>query len=84
MPRGRVPLPPTTALGAAMRERRATSTGEEAAGELGIFGNTYYRLERGAHRPSYDTALKLAAWLGWSVEQVMTAATQPPSTPELP
>jgi hypothetical protein len=38
----------------------------------------YYRLERGTHRPSYDSAVKLARWLGWTVEQVMEAAAAPP------
>ena len=59
-----------------MRVRRDGSTGEEAAEILGVFRNTYYRLERGTHRPSFDTARKLAAWLGWTTDQVMDAADQ--------
>lgn len=34
-------------------------------------------MERGTHRPSYDTAKKLAAWLGWTTDQVMEAAGRP-------
>lgn len=50
----------------------------QAIGErTGVPYTTLSRLERGVHRPSYDTAVKLAAWLGWTVEQVMTAATEP-------
>lgn len=52
-------------------------TGDQAADELEIYRNTYYRLERGTHRPSYDTAKKLAAWLGWTTDQVMEAAGRP-------
>ena len=37
---------------------------------------TFSYLERGLHRPTADTALKLARWLGWSVERVMEAAIQ--------
>lgn len=43
---------------------------------------TLSRLERGTHRPSYDTAVKLARWLGWTVEQVMEAASAPAPTQE--
>lgn len=39
--------------------------------------SAYYRIERGMHRPSYDTAVKLAAWLGWTVERVMDASSTP-------
>jgi hypothetical protein len=42
------------------------------------------RLERGTHRPTYDTAVKLAAWLGWTTDQVMQAAAQPAPTTDTP
>ena len=35
---------------------------------------TLSRLERGTHSPSAATALALARWLGWSVEEVLVAA----------
>lgn len=54
------------------------------AAELGMDHDHYYRLERGTHVPSYPTAVKLAAWLGWTVERVMDSASEPvpPSTQE--
>ena len=67
-------LPPGSLLGRAIRDRRGLTTQAEAAIELGIVPLTLSRIERGTHRPSYDTAVKLAAWLGWTVEQVMEAA----------
>lgn len=70
-------LPPGTLLGRAIRDRRGPTTQAEAAAGLGIVSLTLSRIERGTHRPSYDTAVKLAAWLGWSVEQVMNAAAEP-------
>lgn len=70
----RGPSPPRTALGVALRRRRAGRTGIEVASDLEIDHDHYYRLERGTHRPSYDTAVKLAAWLGWTTDQVMQAA----------
>jgi DNA-binding XRE family transcriptional regulator len=44
---------------------------------VGIPQATLSRLERGKHRPNTDTARKLAAWLGWSLEQVLDAAEAP-------
>lgn len=49
----------------------------DAADRIGVSRSGLAGVERGTHRPSYDTAVKLAAWLGWTVEQVMTAATEP-------
>lgn len=66
---------PATALAVAIQARRGGGTSQEdAAAALGLTGVTLSRLERGAHRPSYDTAVKLARWLGWTVEAVMEAA----------
>lgn len=68
-----------------MRLRRSGRVGDEVAEELGLERGTYYRLERGTHQPSYDTAKKLATWLGWTTDQVMEAAKAPaPSAPEQP
>lgn len=72
----RPPKPTITKLGAEMRGRRGPNQ-DGAAQACGIQRETFSRIERGAHRPSYDTALKLARWLGWTVEQVMEAAGEP-------
>lgn len=44
---------------------------------MGVSYMTLSSIERGAHRPSVDTAVKLARWLGWTVERVIEAATEP-------
>lgn len=44
---------------------------------IGIPETTLSRVERGAGRPSYETARALAAWLGWSLERVLEAAESP-------
>jgi DNA-binding XRE family transcriptional regulator len=63
-------------LGVAIRERRGNQ-GQVAAGiEAGVAHTTLSRLERGTHRPSADTARKLANWLGWTVEEVLVAADE--------
>ena len=77
----RKPNPPKTALGAAIRARRVT-TGEATAEQLGISKVTLYRLERGDHSPTASTALKLARWLGWTMEQVVEAAAAPTTPPD--
>jgi transcriptional regulator with XRE-family HTH domain len=71
-----------TALGAAMRARRGATTLEQLAAELGTTHATLSRLERGEHRPTADTARRLARWLAWSVEQVLDAADAPAPAPE--
>lgn len=73
----RPPNPPKTALGHALRVRRGSVIGPDVAVELGVEAGHYYRLERGQHTPSASTARKLAAWLGWTVEQVLDAAEAP-------
>lgn len=80
MPR---PAPkPSSALAAAIQAKRADLRQQDAADELGVSGGTLSRLERGTHQPSADTALKLARWLGWSVEQVLEAAKAPAPSSE--
>lgn len=74
MPRPRSAI--TTALGRALVEKRAARSLDAVGQELGVTFATLSRLERGTHRPSYDTAVKLAAWLGWSTDEVMAAAGQ--------
>jgi DNA-binding XRE family transcriptional regulator len=69
--------PVTTALGATLRSKRAGRALESLAPEIGTTSATLSRLERGAHRPSWDTAVALAAWLGWTPGQVMDAAATP-------
>ena len=73
---------PASALGAAIRSRRGQLSQEDAAQSLGVRGPTLSRLERGTNRPTYDTAVKLAAWLGWTTDQVMQAADRPAPTTE--
>lgn len=80
MPRPR--LPPTSALGTALVERRGEASLDACAEALGIRYTTLSRLERGTHRPSYATAVKLAAWLGWTTDQVMEAASTPVTPPQ--
>jgi DNA-binding XRE family transcriptional regulator len=72
-------LPPLTSLGVALRTRRTATAADQhdAASEIGVPQATLSRLERGKHRPSADTARKLAKWLGWTVEQVLDAADTP-------
>jgi transcriptional regulator with XRE-family HTH domain len=72
---GRVAGPTTTALGDALRAKRGETTASAVASQLGVDTATMTRIELGA-RPSFDTALKLARWLGedWNVERVMEAA----------
>lgn len=67
---------PMTVLGTALRARRGEQSQREAAAEIGLTQPTFTRLERGSHTPSYPTAVALARWLGWTVEQVMEAAEQ--------
>jgi DNA-binding XRE family transcriptional regulator len=74
---GRRPSPAKTCLGEALRTRRVAASGASAAEELGLDHDHFYRLERGQHRPTVDTARKLAAWLGWTLEQVLDAADTP-------
>ncbi len=75
-----MPLPPptpTTALGAAIQARREGRSSIAAGQELGVTHSTLLRIERGTVRPSADTARSLAAWLGWTMEQVFDAADTP-------
>jgi DNA-binding XRE family transcriptional regulator len=71
-----VPRPPTqpvTDLGSAMQAKRGDVDPATMAARIGLKRSTYYSLERGSHRPSYETALVLAAWLGpeWTIERIM-------------
>ncbi len=68
---------PSTVLAAAMLARRAGQPAEVVAPALGVHLSTLLRLERG-YAPSAPTVLKLARWLGWTMEQVMEAANLAP------
>jgi DNA-binding XRE family transcriptional regulator len=57
-----------------MIQRRLGRSQRAVADEVGVPHATLARLERGSHRPSWDTAVALAAWLGWTPGQVMDAA----------
>lgn len=70
--------PVTTRLGQSIRAHRAPLSQEEAGGVCGIPAGTMSRVERGVHRPDTDTVVKLARWLGWTMEEVVAAASQPP------
>lgn len=78
---GRPAPTPGSLLGASLQAQRAGRPSTEVAPGVGITHATWLRLERGTHRPSYDTAVKLAAWLGWTTDQVMQAADQPAPPP---
>lgn len=69
--------PPSTALGAAVRVRRNGVSAAIVAKDIGLTQSTISAVERGTHRPSADTAVKLARWLGWTVERVIEAARAP-------
>lgn len=68
---------PRTRLGVAMQVRRGDTDLRTVGTDLGVTNATLSRLERGTHRPSADTARKLATWLGWTIEQVLVAADEP-------
>jgi len=57
-----------------VQTRRGAQTLRALAAELGVANTTLSRIERGTHRPSADTAVALARWLGWRVESVLIAA----------
>lgn len=80
MKTGRKPGLATTTLGKAIREHRGALTLREVGEALDVSHATLGRIERGAHAPSVDTAIALARWLGWSVEQVIKAARTPVQT----
>lgn len=65
-----------------MRQRRATQVGEAAAATVGVSRSTYFKIEEALHLPSPSTALALARWLGWTMEQVYEAANTPVSAAE--
>jgi len=60
-----------------MRLARGAAPLHEVATSVGVTYTTLSRIERGTHRPSYDTAKALAVWLEWTVEEVMEAAGRP-------
>lgn len=68
--------PPRTRLGVALRSRRGELSLTLVSEDAGVPWPTLSRLERGTHRPSADTARKLATWLGWTVEEVLVAADE--------
>jgi DNA-binding XRE family transcriptional regulator len=68
---------PISLLGHHLRLQRGSRDQTEVALDIGIPRSTLAGVERGTHAPSLATALKLAKWLGWTVEQVVEAAGQP-------
>ena len=77
----RPPAKPVTALGAEVQRKRGGVSLRTAAEEAGVPDTTLSRIERGTHRPSYDTARAIATWLGWTVDEVMVAAEAPVDPP---
>lgn len=73
----RLPLPPKTRLGAAIRTAREGKTAQEVAESIGLTQSLLSRLEQGKNQPTTETALILARWLGWTMEQVVEAAKTP-------
>lgn len=71
-------LTPSTRLGLAMIEKRGDQQQRDVARELGTTDATISRLERGERTPSSSTALILARWLGWTMEEVYQAAVCAP------
>ena len=80
MPRRSASFSPPTLLAVALVSRRDGRKLAEVVAEAQVPSTTLSHLERGTHLPSADTALKLARWLGWSMEQVMEAAKAPASS----
>lgn len=71
------PTIPRTVLGVAMQARRGTATVTSAAAEIGLSIPGYYRIEAGARRPNTASTIKIAQWLGWTMEEVYQAASAP-------
>lgn len=73
----RPPATPATRLAVAVQAKRGDRTLRDVAAELATTNTTLSRIERGTHAPSLGTAVALARWLGWTVEQVVEAAGTP-------
>lgn len=71
-----------TTLGAAIRQKRGERSFPDSAREVGVTHPTLWRIEQGQHTPSPATAMALAKWLGWTLEQVYEAAAKPTETQE--
>ena len=70
---GRHRTTPTTALGAAVQQRRGSLKLSEVATEIGVDKSCLSRVENGAGVRG-GNAERLAGWLGWSVGDVVRAA----------
>lgn len=68
---------PGNVLGSVLAKRRGKLTQAQAAQAAGLKQRSWSYVERGAHMPSPATARALAAWLGWSLEDVFKAAETP-------
>lgn len=84
---GRRSRPVGTQLGKAVRDKRAGRRLVDVAPLIGVSHTTLSTTELGTYTPSIQTARALAAWLGWSMEEVLDAAEHPagptePVTPE--
>lgn len=70
-------ISPTTLLGRSLVNRRGDRTLVAVAEQLGVSYVCVARIELAARKPSPSTALKIARWLGWTMEQVYEAANTP-------
>lgn len=73
-----------TRLGVELERRRNGSSAALLAAELGIPATTLTLIERGKLRPSVSTAIALGRWLGWSVDEVLEAASTAADAEPLP
>jgi DNA-binding XRE family transcriptional regulator len=64
-----------TRLGVEIEHRRDGRDTASLAEELGIPTTTLSLIERGKLRPSVSTAILVGRWLGWSVDEVLEAAS---------
>ena len=71
------PKKTTTLLGHTIRLKRGSIGQLACSAEIGMAQGTLSRIERGNHVPSGRNLTKLAAWLDWSVEDVIEAARKP-------
>lgn len=70
-----------TRLELALRAKRGRLSQAEACAEMGVAQGTYSRLERGIHRPIGTMAMTVAAWLGWTEQEVIEAASTTSAAP---
>jgi len=81
MSKGRPSPTPITKLGSAMRTKRGAVPAKVACIEAGLSLPVYYRFERGSQEVGRRAGRLLAAWLGWTVGEVIDASERPVEEP---